>query len=88
MDYDGPPRDEVVEKNTYANYVSRATKVFAIHMAALIVVSILIGIFWCIEGMWVIGGSVGFFMTAWHAIAIDKAITKQHLEEKEEQYYE
>ena len=84
MDYDGPPRDEVVEKYTYANYVSRATKVFAIHMAALIVVSVLIGIFWCTDAMWVIGGFLTFFMVGWHLVAIDKAITK----EKEDRYYE
>lgn len=84
MDYDGPPRDKYVEKYTYANYVSRATKVFAIHMATLIVVSVLIGVFWCTDAMWVIGGSFTFFMVPWHLIAIGNAIDK----EKEGRYYD
>ena len=84
MDYDGPPREEYVEQNTYANYVSRATKVFAIHMAALLVVCILIGVFWCTDAMWIVGGFSTFFMVGWHIVAIDKAIDK----EREDRYYD
>ena len=81
MDYDGPPREEFVEKHTYANYVSRATKVFAIHMAALIVVSVLIGILWGTDLMWGLGGGCTFFMVGWHLVAIQKAIDKQNRED-------
>ena len=85
MDYDGPPREEYVEeRHISANYVSRATKVLAIHMAALLVVCLLIGIFWNTDIMWGFGGVTTFFMVGWHLVNIQKAIDK----EKEERRYE
>jgi len=85
MDYDGPPREEYVEeRHISANYVSRATKVFVIHMATLVVVCTLIGVWWCTEAMWVFGGFTTFFMFGWHGVNIQKAIDK----EKEERRYE
>jgi len=78
MNYDGPPREEYVEeRHISANYVSRATKVFAIHMAALIVVCLLIGIFWDTDVMWGFGGFASFFMIGWHLAAIENARDKQ-----------
>lgn len=84
MDYDGPPRDEPVEETTYANYVVRAVRVFAIHMATLIIVCLLIGIFWRTDIMWGFGGFTTFFMTGWHLAAIENARDKQD----NENYYE
>ena len=79
--YDGPPRGEPVEeKHISANYVGRATKVFAIHMAALIVLSILLGIFVNISAMWIFGGCSSFFMVGWHLVAIQNAFDKERKE--------
>ena len=75
--YDGPPRDNVEEIEPTPNYVGHATKVFAIHMAVLLVGLILIGIFWSMEAMWIGGGFTTFFMVGWHLVAIEKAMNKQ-----------
>ncbi len=77
MIYDGPPRDENVEEIEMApNHTGHAAKIFAIHMGIFLVVCILIGIFWEMDAMWVIGGFGSFFMMGWHINAIDRAIKK------------
>ena len=57
-DTNGPPPMKRVEvKVPFPNNVGHACKVFAIHMGILIVFSILLGIFWEMTAMWVVGGS-------------------------------
>ncbi len=64
------------------NHTGHAVKVFVIHMGVLLVVSILIGVFWNREIMWILGGSVSFFMVPWHGIAIRRAM------QNDEDYWE
>jgi hypothetical protein len=65
------------EPEIVPNYVGHATTVYAIHMGVVVVICILIGIFWRMDAMWIIGGFTSFWMTAWHLIAIRKAMDKQ-----------
>ena len=64
------------EPETPPNHTGHASKVFAIHMGVLLVVSILIGIFWSMDAMWIFGGLCGLWMAAWHWIALVKAAQK------------
>jgi len=58
------------------NHRRRAVKVFLIHMAVIVVGSILIGIFGSKEMMWGIGGFTSFFMIGFHLAAIENARDK------------
>ena len=62
------------------NHTGHACKVFAIHMGILLVICHVIGI-WRTDIMWILGGSLSFFMVPWHGIAIRNSM------EKDEEYW-